>query len=242
MRAWLFGLALLWPLHAYADDALRVQAADPFLELRTGAGRGFPVYHVVDRDEWVVVLKRRTDWFKVRAENGKVGWVSRAQMERTLTEAGVQMTFRDLMIEDYLNRRIEVSFGGGAFESDPYMRVGIGYRVHDLFTIEMVYGQSSGDFSTSRVYYLALTSTPYPKARLAPVFSVGAGRFVNEPRATLVGAINTEADLLNVGLGLRGYLSERFALQADYRTHFALISDGRSDQYKELSAGVSFFF
>ncbi len=242
MRSWIVVVALLWSAFAAAAEDLRVQVAEPYLELRTGPGRGFPVYHVVDRDEWVAVLKRRTDWFKVRASNGKTGWVSRAQMERTLLGAGVQTTFRDTVLEDYLARKIEVGFSAGAFESDPLMRVQVGYRIHDFFTVEAVYTQVSGDFSTSRVYYLALTSTPYPAERLAPYFSLGAGRFENEPRATLVGALNTEADLLNVGIGLRGYLSERFLLRGEYRQHTALIGDGRTDHYRELSAGVSFFF
>ena len=62
--------------------------ADPYLEMRTGPGRGYPIFHVVDRGEDVAVIMRRTDWFLVRASNGKEGWVRRAQMERTLQPDG----------------------------------------------------------------------------------------------------------------------------------------------------------
>ena len=61
---------------------------DPYLEMRTGPGRGYPVFFVAARDEWIEIELRHTDWYKVRTEGGKVGWVHRAQLETTLTEAG----------------------------------------------------------------------------------------------------------------------------------------------------------
>ena len=74
--------------------------ADPYIELHTGPGRGFPIFHVVDRNDWVEIIKRKTDWFKVRTSNDKTGWVERSQMERTLTEAGRFKSFRDVLIND----------------------------------------------------------------------------------------------------------------------------------------------
>ena len=52
-----------------------VTVADPFLELRTGPGRGYPVVHVVERGETVRVDARRTDWFQVVDAGGREGWV-----------------------------------------------------------------------------------------------------------------------------------------------------------------------
>ena len=37
----------------------RLRIADPYLEIRTGPGRGYPIFHVAARDEWVEVLLRR---------------------------------------------------------------------------------------------------------------------------------------------------------------------------------------
>ena len=42
-------------------ENLSVSVADPYLELRTGPGRGFPVVQVVERGETVEVETRRTD-------------------------------------------------------------------------------------------------------------------------------------------------------------------------------------
>ena len=47
---------------AQADDNLqKILVADPFIELRTGPGRGYPIFHVAERGQEVVIVKRRTD-------------------------------------------------------------------------------------------------------------------------------------------------------------------------------------
>ena len=72
---------------AYAQVTERVKVADPYLEMRTGPGRGFPVHHVAARHEFVIIELRATDWFKVRTVsdtgNDKTGWVHRRQLEGT---------------------------------------------------------------------------------------------------------------------------------------------------------------
>jgi uncharacterized protein YraI len=51
-------------------EGLTVTVADPFVEMRTGPGRGFPVFNVVERGASVEVESRRTDWFQVKDERG----------------------------------------------------------------------------------------------------------------------------------------------------------------------------
>ena len=55
------------------EDYVRLQVAEPFVELHTGPGRGFPIYHVVERYEWIEIIKRKTDWFKIRTRDDKTG-------------------------------------------------------------------------------------------------------------------------------------------------------------------------
>jgi len=72
----------------YEEQYYKVMVDGPYMEMHTGPGRGYPVFHVVDRDKEVSVIKRRTDWFLVQTERGKEGWVKRADMEWTLTLDG----------------------------------------------------------------------------------------------------------------------------------------------------------
>jgi hypothetical protein len=107
---------------AWADEPNeRVRVADPYLELHTGPGRGYPIFDIAARGESVEILRRHTDWFKVRTERRKEGWVSRDQMEATLTEAGEKKTFRDVLFEDYLARRMEFGFSFGELRHDPLL-------------------------------------------------------------------------------------------------------------------------
>ena len=71
-----------------SPQAERVQITDPYIEMRTGPGRGYPIFFVararrVDRDR---AAPHRL--VQVRTDGGKVGWVHRAQLETTLTAAG----------------------------------------------------------------------------------------------------------------------------------------------------------
>ena len=228
---------------AYADKEYQsVQVADPYIEMHTGPGRGFPIFHVVDRHEWVEIIKRKTDWFKVRTDHNKTGWVERSQMERTLTEAGSNKSFRDVLVSDYLRRRIEFGVSGGDFSGDPFITARLGYKFTENIMLEFSYGEVAGDFSSSDVYSLNLVSTPFPKWRVSPNFTIGYGRFENTPRATLVNAEETDSDLANAGIGARFYLTERFFIRADYRRYVVLSNDDENDDFDEITGGVAFFF
>lgn len=240
-RAWLVVMYVMCAA-ASADDTPRVQVVDPFLEFHTGPGRGYPLFHVVERGEWVEILKRRTDWFKVRAADGKEGWVARAQMERTAVAAGIATRFRDTEVEDYRARRVEFGFAGGWVESDPLMLVRAGYRFTEQVAGELTYGQISGDFASAQLRYVGLRVEPFGDERVSPFFTLGVGRFDNTPRATLVNRTKTRSDLANAGIGVNYYLTDRFMLRADYKAHAVFIDADRTSEYKEVSLGVSFFF
>ena len=105
--------------------------------MHTGPGRSYPIFYVAERGEKVEILKRRTDWFKVRTERGKKGWVDREQMENTLVDAGVKKSFRDLLVEDYIRRRVEVGFAVGEFEDETVTRARAGISLGQHFMAEI---------------------------------------------------------------------------------------------------------
>ncbi len=237
---WLAAVLWLVSASAVADDNW-VQVADPYLELHTGPGRGYPVTYVVERGKQVDILMRSTDWFKLRTDDGRTGWASRFQMESTLTEAGVPLKFRDTLLDDYRKRRFEVGFAGGTLEGDALMLVRAGYRVTENLMGEITYGESSGDYSTTRGYYVAVVSQPFPEWRISPFFSLGIGKFHNIPNATLVGASETKSNMANAAIGVNMYVTRRFFVRGDYRRHVAFIDENRTRAYNEFSLGVGFF-
>ena len=251
LRGWL-GLAVFFALLCLANPSVhaqvseRVQVADPYLEMRTGPGRGFPVHHVAARHEFVVIEMRATDWYKVRMPsdtgNDKVGWVHRRQLEATLTEAGVAKTFRDVAIDDYLTRRVQLGAAAGRFDSEPMLKIWGSYRLSDTLSLEATVGQVQGVFSGTDLWHANLLAEPWSDQRLSPFFGIGVGKFRNFPNSTLVGAQPTDANLANAMLGVRWYLSDRFVLRADYGIYTAFVSDLRSQEFRAVTAGLSFFF
>src|SRR6201997_2387725 len=85
--------SLCAPARSSAREYLQLFVTEPYLEMHTGPGRGYPVFHVVPRDGSVDVLFRRTDWFKVRTEHGVEGWVSQDDMQKTVLANGARFHY-----------------------------------------------------------------------------------------------------------------------------------------------------
>jgi hypothetical protein len=241
--AWL-ALAAAWlaaaPTAVLAQE--KVQVTDPYIELRTGAGRGFPVFFVAQRGEWIEIVSRKTDWYKVRAATGQEGWVTRAQLETTLTEAGGTRTFRDVLLDDYLRRRLEMGAAWGQFSSAPMLKLWLGYRFADALSAEATVGQVQGTFSGTDFWSVNINVEPWSDRRLSPFFAVGLGRFQNFPNASLVSAVDTSANLADASVGLRYHIAERFVARLDYTIYTAYVSDSGSQQYRAATLGIAFFF
>jgi hypothetical protein len=231
------------PAAMAADEPEKLIIADPYIELRTGPGRGYPVYYVAARDETIQILLRHTDWYKVRTtEKGKEGWVHRTQLETTLTEAGGKKTFREIALDDYLQRRLELGAAYGQFKSEPMLKVWTAYRLSDTLTVEGTVGQVQGLFSGTDFWHLNLNVEPWSDKRLSPFFGIGFGRFKNIPNSSLVNAITTNANLADAAVGLRYHITDRFVARVDYSIYTAYIADTRSGEYRAVTAGLSFFF
>lgn len=233
---------LLFGMSAQAAQAERLQVSDPFIEIRTGPGRGYPVFHVAARDEWIEVLLRFTDWYRVRTESGREGWVHRLQLESTLTAAGGRPRFRDVMLDDYLQRRTEAGAAWGLFESEPMLKLWLSYRLAEILAVEATIGQVQGVYSGTELWQLGLVAEPFADQRLSPFFGIGVGRFKNIPNASLVDNPTTDANLAYAVIGLRYYLTRRFVARLDYTIYTAFVSDSSTGEYGAFTAGLSFFF
>ena len=230
------------PLDASARPADQVQITDPYIELHTGPGRGFPVFFVVPREQWIAIELRHTDWYKVRTDDGKIGWVHRRQLETTLTAAGDKKSFRAILLDDYLNRRLQLGAAWGQFKSEPMLKIWTSYRVSDTLSLEATLGQVQGVFSGTDFWHLNVLSEPWSDRRISPFFGVGVGKFKNFPNQSLVGATTTDAKLANATIGVRYYISDRFVARADYSLYAAFVSDSRTLEYRAYTLGLSFFF
>ncbi|MEP7298449.1 MAG: SH3 domain-containing protein [Burkholderiales bacterium] len=220
----------------------RLQITEAYIEMRTGPGRGYPVFFVVGRSDWIEIELRHTDWYKVRTDGGKIGWVSREQLESTLTAAGGRKSFRDILLDDYLSRKVQLGAAWGHFKSEPMLKLWSSYRLSETLSVEGTIGQVQGVFSGTDFWHINLLAEPWSDRRFSPFAGVGFGKFKNFPNQSLIGAQTTDAKLSNAVIGVRYHLSDRFVLRADYSLYTAFVADTHSAEYRALTLGLSFFF
>lgn len=253
LRALVFVLALTAvPLAAAQAVALppgseQVQVTDPYLDVRTGPGRGYPVTFVVARGEWIGVLLRRTDWFKVQTERGLQGWVHRTQLQATMSAAAANRSLRVILVEDYLQRRVELGAAWGHLKSEPMVKLWTGYRPHDALLIEASVGQLQSGLAGTEFWQLNLNAEPWSDRTWSPLFAIGAGRFRNLPSSGAAGDITTITPMINTNfldasLGVRYRLGDHYGLRADYTVYTLFIGNNRIREFRAATVGLSFYF
>jgi uncharacterized protein YgiM (DUF1202 family) len=224
------------------DQFLEVQVAEPYIELHTGPGRGYPVFYVVDRGERISVLLRRTDWFKVRTAAGKEGWVKREAMELTLTPEGAATQFAEADLGDFSRRRWEAGVLAGDLEGADVMSVYAAYAMTPNLAAELTLSQVFGNYSDAIIASISLVAQPFPEWRVSPFFALGTGVIYTDPNVTLVDENDRTESIGNVGVGLRCYLTRRFLLRAEYRNYVIFQDKDDNQEIDGWTAGFAFFF
>jgi len=224
------------------DQPMEVEIADPYIELHTGAGRGYPIFHVEEQGEWVEILKRKTDWFKVRTRKGKQGWVAREQLERTLTPSGETTEIRDATRKEFSFHRLEIGALGGDFEDADVMTFYGGYSFTPNLSVELSVSKLFSPFSDAEMANLGLLIHPFPEWRISPFFTVGSGVIRTNPKTTLVQEDDRVDQLAHVGAGVRVYLTRQFIFRAQYKNYLIFQSTDDNQEINEWQAGLSVFF
>ncbi|VAW84890.1 hypothetical protein MNBD_GAMMA16-1562 [hydrothermal vent metagenome] len=246
---WMIGLLVvltnmtLWNPESIAKETGQIgQVADPFIELHTGPGRGYPIFHVVNRGDVVEIIRRKTGWFKLRIASGKEGWAHRRNMEKTLTSTGEQMKFTDITRKDFAKRRWEFGTLVGDFEGATALTLYGGRNITPNLSAELSITQAIGTFSTNWIGSVNLVAHPFPNLRFSPFFTLGAGAIRTEPKTTLIQTIDRTDPTAHVGLGIRTHVAQRFVIRMEYRSHVVFSSNENNEEANEWKAGFAIFF
>jgi len=219
-----------------------ITVLDPFVDMRTGPGRGYPVFHVVEKNDRITILKRKTTWYKAITEDGKTGWISRATLENTVGPNGDIIEFSEPSREDYLNRRWEIGvLGGNISGATAITNYGAFHWTRNIST-EIRYTESFGNVSSARLISANLLHHPFPNWKLSPFFVLGSGTFSVSPRSSLVQSVDRKDNILSVGGGFNYYLTARLSVRLEYNRHTALTSRETNEEVEEWKAGFSVFF
>jgi hypothetical protein len=232
----------LTPEVGSAREHLQVFVTQPYLELHTGAGRGYPVFNAVPRDESVLVLFRRTDWFKVRTSKGVEGWASQRDMLRTVLADGSPFVFELGDRAGFTSHNFELGAFAGEWGGANLISAYWSFSFNSQLATEVAVGQFLGKFTNGETIDVGLTHVVMPEWRLSPFFTIGTGVLRIEPKATLVQPSDRTEETAYVGAGLRFYLTRRFFLRAEFKSHYIFTNLNQNQRADEWKGGFAFFF
>ena len=210
------------PLQA-AEEYLSVSVAEP--------------YH-----ESVDIIKQRTDWFLVRSDKGKEGWVDRAQMELTLQADGRAVSFKEADIEDFTNAKWETGLLAGDFGGANIISLYGGYSLNPNVSVELWASQILGNFSNAWMASVNVVHEAFPEWRVSPFFTMGAGAIHTMPKSTIIQGLDRTDQIGHVGAGFRIYATRRFLLRAEYKSYVVFTSRDENEEVEEWKVGFAFFF
>ncbi len=224
------------------DNVRKAQVADPFIELHSGPGRGYPIFHVVDRGGWINIIKRKTVWFKIETHQGISGWVHMNQLQLTLTPEGERTTIKDTGQGDFAKRRGEMGILGGNFSGAQVITLYAGYALTKNISSELSFSQALGSISSKTLVNVRLLHHAFPGWPISPFFALGAGGIKTEPHTTLVQAEDRSDMLAHAGFGLKTHLTRHLMLRAEYNRFVVFSSDDYNEELKEWKIGLAFFY
>ncbi|MGD9842017.1 MAG: SH3 domain-containing protein [Steroidobacteraceae bacterium] len=243
MRRLCLLLLLCLSASAFAKQAAReVVVADPYLEMHTGPGKGYPVFFVVSRDDKVAVLKERTGWYLVRERQGREGWVREAELLKTLELDGDTIKLDVPTLENLSKSRFQGALMLGDFGGASLISLSGSYGLTDHLAVQLALGHALGNISNAEIATLDVTHTVFPEWRISPYLSMGTGLIRTRPHTTQVQELDSTDQLSFVGVGARIYVSRRFIARAEYHNNYTYTSRNENEETPEWKAGFAFFF
>lgn len=226
----------------FANEQMIGVIQQPFLNLHTGPGRGYPVFYIARKNERVIVLKQRTGWVKVKIEDGTVGWAKKNSLALAFTPTGSEIPLANTITE---NTRIDPWEAGvlvGQLDSATVMSLFGGYQFTDNISVELSFAQVLGDFSESNWLNASLMHQPFPDWVASPYFVIGGGRVSISPKATLAQEKKRREDALHYGVGVRYDIDARYFLRMEYKEYIVFTDRDQNEDANEWKLGFGVHF
>jgi opacity protein-like surface antigen len=218
-----------------------LEVAEPYIEMHTGPGRGYPVFNVVEQGETIEIIKRKAEWYKVRSSDNKLGWSKASEIAHTLKPSGEPVDLPEINRGDYLKSRWRVGFSGGQFEGANAFSVTGGYRFLGWLGAELEWGQIFDNSVTSDYYGANILLEPDFNFAVTPYVSGGAGQFHFDNRQKVVVEDAGNSDYYSVGVGASYYIGRNFVMRGEYRWYSVSTDDGNAG-LNSWRIGLNTFF
>ena len=233
------------PLSVLADEEdeyQTVKVAEPFIEFHTGPGRGYPVFHIVEKGQSLLLIKKKTQWFKVRSSKGHEGWAHEDAMQKTISGDEQLFDAGNFLQQDFTEREWEAGVLGGDFGGATSLAIYSGWNFTQNLSTEISISQALGNVADIRFATISLLHQPFPEWRVSPFFKLGGGIIQTRPFTTLIQTQDRTDEIVNVGLGVKAYVSRQFFIRMEYTRYTILTSRNDNDEVEEWKLGFSVFF
>jgi hypothetical protein len=219
---------------------------DPYIEVHSGPGRGYPIFYVGEWGEQVTLLTRRPDWYEVKLQNGKIGWTHASQISRTIQTTGEPADLPTVSYGDYLKNRWRTGFSVGSFmkgelESSELFSFTLGYRPFSWLGAEIEYGEFYGSDVQGNLRSFNLVIEPFSEWKMSPILLLGRGVMAIDTQPKLVPLNIKDSDFNQYGLGFNYYIGRNFIFNGLYRT-YEVSTENDDERLDAWTFGFNTFF
>jgi uncharacterized protein YgiM (DUF1202 family) len=240
MRFWLSVCLSLWCLAAVAEP-VEVRVSGDFVNLHSGAGRGYPIVQVAVKGELLTLLQRRTNWIQVSFKQQPY-WLARTDLEKLVTLDQQRFEVSDERMAAFEQRSMEAALLFGDFNGSSLYQLSLAYVFSPYIQTELALGQANGEQADNLATELSVYVSPMPHWRLSPYFGIGGGMLRTTARTVLVQTPDGNNSIASAELGLRYYLSRNFIARAAYRRSVIVTSRNDNEEIDTWKLGFSVFF
>ncbi|OUR66267.1 hypothetical protein A9Q73_07410, partial [Bermanella sp. 47_1433_sub80_T6] len=190
---------------------VELSVIDTYLELHTGPGRGYPIFHVIEQGQSVKVLRRRSNWFYVSDRRNTQGWVKQESLARTLAPTGMPAALPDIQHGDFLAQQGRIGFSVGQLGTSYTANVTAGYRLLSFAGIEVEYGQIFKDLEDGSSVGATVIIEPIKSWSFTPFISKGiAWQDWKKKKKSSVGGNSFSSNSEFTGAGINYYIGFNF--------------------------------
>lgn len=218
-----------------------VKVTGDFVNLHSGAGRGYPIVQVAIKGEALVLLQRRTDWVQVEFKQQRL-WLARQDLNQLETLEKQQFEVTDERFAAFESRSWEAALLFGDFNGSSLYQLSISYVVNPYIQTELAVGQANGEQADNLSAELSVYLSPMPHWRISPYFGIGGGVLRTTARTVLVQTPDGNNSLASAEFGLRYYISRNFIARAGYRRSVIVTERNDNEEIDTWKLGFSVFF
>lgn len=222
------------------DNVLIIQVA--YVELHSGPGIGYPVIHVVEKNEAINVDVKRTSWLKVTDKRGNTGWLHQDELLGLTNASGEKLTRAEISWSDFQARDFEVGVMYGDFSGAHFYNAQFAYLFTPVFNGELSVGKVLGNISNSDLVEAMLISQPLPDLLVSPYLGIGGGVIKTKPHSVLADSEKRQDTLMSAAFGLKYHLARNFLLRAEYKYSLVLTDRDDNEEIQLWKIGFSVFF